>query len=138
MTTVRVGSCRRGRVSYHLRPVPETRGQFLLEAILLATSYMRDYPTGGEEGAQVEIRSTDANVARDCLKPDTRNHHDQIEALSIAFSSILDTQPTLQIDIGWLPAAKGSNPLRRLKAIAAEAARQGPALPPPPPTKAQL
>jgi hypothetical protein len=44
----------------------------------------------------------------------------------------------LQVDIGWLPAAKGSIPLRKLKAIAAETARQGPTLPPPPPTKAQL
>ena len=85
-----------------------------------------------------EIRSTDANVARDCLKLDTRDHYDHIENLAISFSNILDAQPSLQINLGWLPEAKGSRPLRRLKAIAAETARQGPTLPPPPLTKAQL
>ena len=39
------------------------------EAILLATSYMCDYPTGGEKGVQVEIRSTDANIARHLRPP---------------------------------------------------------------------
>jgi hypothetical protein len=85
-----------------------------------------------------EIRSTDANFARDCLKSDTRDHHEHIENFAISLSDILDAQPSLQINLGWLPAAKGSLPLHRLKAIAAETARQGPTLPPPPPTKAQL
>jgi hypothetical protein len=108
------------------------------KAILLATDYIRDHPPNSKEGGPTEIRSTDANVARDCLKSGTRDHHEHIENLAASFSNILDAQPSLQINLGWLPAAKGSIPLRRLKAIAAETARQGPTLPPPPPTKAQL
>jgi len=108
------------------------------EAILLATNYIRDHLPNNEEGGLTEIRSTDAKIARDCLKSGTRDHHDHIENLAASFSNILDTHASLQINLGWLPAAKGSLPLRRLKAIAAETARQGPTLPPPPPTKAQL
>jgi hypothetical protein len=47
------------------------------EALLLAAHYIRDHPLSGEGGYRAEIRSTDANVARDCLKSDTRDHHDQ-------------------------------------------------------------
>jgi hypothetical protein len=126
-----------GHLTKNLGPSASTTDA-AFEAILLATNYIRDHHEGEEEGAHVEIRSTDAKVARDCLKSGSRDHHDQIEDLSTSFSNILDAQPTLQINMGWLPAAKGSIPLRRLKAIAAEAAQQGPTLPPPPPTKAQL
>jgi hypothetical protein len=77
-----------------------------------------------------EIRSTDANFARDCLKSDTCDHHEHIENFAISLSDILDAQPSLQINLGWLPAAKGSLPLRRLKAIVAETAHQSPTLPP--------
>jgi hypothetical protein len=59
-----------------------------------------------------------------------------IENFAVSFSRIIETHPSLQINLGWPPAANGSLPLRRLKAIAAETARQGPTLPPPPPTKA--
>ena len=107
------------------------------EAILLATSYIHEH-LQSEEHALIEIRSTDANIARDCLKSNSRDHHVQIENLAHALSDILGTHPLLQINLGWLPAAKGSIPLRRLKAIAAEAARQGPTTPPPPPTTSQL
>ena len=82
------------------------------KAILLAANYICDHFPNGEEGGLTEIRSTDANVARDCLKPGTCDHQDQIENLSIAFSTILEAQPSLQINLGWLPAAKGSIPLR--------------------------
>ena len=108
------------------------------EAIQLATNYIHDHFPNGEAGGPTEIRSTDAKVARDCLKLGTRDHHEHIENLATSFSNILDAQRSLQINLGWLPATKGSLPLRRLKAIAAETARQGPTLPPPPPTKAQL
>ena len=82
------------------------------EAMLLATNYIHDHPLNNEEGHLAEIRSTDANVARDCLKLDTRDHHDHIENLTASFSTILDTQPSLQINLGWLLASKGSIPLR--------------------------
>ena len=41
-----------------------------LEALLLVTHYIRD----GEGVNHTEIRSTDTNVARDCLKAGTRDH----------------------------------------------------------------
>jgi hypothetical protein len=108
------------------------------EAVLLATNYIRDRLPVDEERGLTEIRSTDANVARDCLKSGNRDHHEHIENLAQSFSNILEAYPALQINLNWLPAAKGSIPLRRLKSIAAEVAHQGPTLPPPPPTKAQL
>jgi hypothetical protein len=96
------------------------------EAILLATNYIRDHPLTNEEGTLAEIQSTDANVTRDCLKSNTSDHHDHIENLTTSFSNILDAQPSLQINLGWLSATKRSIPLRRLKAIAAETVCQGP------------
>jgi hypothetical protein len=108
------------------------------EAILLATNYICDHPPNREEGLATKIQSTDANVARDCLKLDTHNHHNHIENLAASFSNILDAQLFLQINLGWLLATKGSAPLCRLKAITAETACQAPTLPPPPPTKSQL
>ena len=108
------------------------------KAILLATNYIRDRLPVDKERGLTEIRSTDANVARDCLKSGNRNHHEHIENLAQSFSNILKAYPALQINLDWLPAAKGSIPLCHLKAITAEAAHQGPTLPPPPPTKAQL
>ena len=80
------------------------------EAILLATSYIHKH-LQSEEHALIEICSTDANVARDCLKSNSRNHHVQIENLVHSLSDILGTHPLLQINLGWLPAAKGSIPL---------------------------
>src|SRR5580658_3842777 len=68
----------------------------------------------------MEIRSADANVARDCFKSGTRDHQEHIENLSVSLSHLLETNPSLQINTGWLPASKGSIPLRQLKAIAAE------------------
>ena len=75
---------------------------------------------------------------RNCLKSGSCDHHENIETLSASFSSILEAHPSLQINLGWLPATKGSIPLRRLKAITAETAHQGPTLPPLPPAKSEL
>src|ERR1700733_13908130 len=58
------------------------------EAILLATNYIRDRLPVDEERGLTEIRSTDANVARDCLKSGNRDHHEQIENLAQSFSTI--------------------------------------------------
>ena len=100
-----------GRWTKNLGPNSST-SDAAFEAILLATNYIRDHPINDEDATPVEIRSTDANIARDCLKSGTRNHQDQIENLSTTFSNILNAQPTLQVNLGWLPAAKGMVPLR--------------------------
>ena len=108
------------------------------EAITLATSYIRDHLPDGEASGLAEIRSTDANATKNCLKTGSRDHHENIETLLASLSNILKAHPSLQINLGWLPATKGFVPLYRLKAIALETARQGPTLPLPPPTKSEL
>lgn len=91
-----------------------------------------------EKRGPTEIQSTDANVTRDCLKSSTCNHHGHIKNLTVSLSNILKTHTSLQINLGWLSATKGSIPLCQLKSIAAETACQGPTMPPLPPTEAQL
>jgi hypothetical protein len=58
------------------------------EAILLATNYIRDHLPNGEEGGPTETLSTDAKVARDCLKSDTHDHREHIENLAISFFNV--------------------------------------------------
>jgi hypothetical protein len=69
------------------------------EAVLLATKYICDLPDG-EEGGPTEIRSTDANVARDCLKSNIRDHQEHIEHLANSLSHLLEAKPLLQINLG--------------------------------------
>ncbi len=101
------------------------------EVIQLAAESLLDSLPTLDNRTLVMIHSTDATVTRDCLKSGTHDHRVHIKTLSTSISNILDTYPDLQINISWLPAAKGSKPLQRLKALAAEAAHLAPPLPPP-------
>jgi hypothetical protein len=58
------------------------------EAVLLATKYICDLPDG-EKGGPTKIRSTDANVARDCLKLNICDHQEHIEHLATSLSHLL-------------------------------------------------
>ncbi len=132
---------RRGReISHWTKPLGTnaSTADAAHEAIQLAAESLLDSLPTLDNCTLVTIRSTDATVTRDCLKSGTRDHRVHIETLSTSIANILDAYPDLQINVSWLPAAKGSKPLRRLKALTAEVARLAPPLPPPPPTPAQI